>query len=71
MIKVSNWIVVWTNGFYTHDFEDHWRVFEDLKEAEEFYKEKRNAENTYSASLTLVLNSTDYNDNGELENNDE
>ena len=42
MIKVSNWIVVWTNGFYTHDFEDHWRVFEDLKEEENKFIDRLN-----------------------------
>ncbi len=50
-------------------YDDHWQVFEDFKEAEQFYENKWNEDDTYTASLTRILKSSDY--NGELENSDE
>tara|TARA_R100001015_G_C4527109_1_gene94525 strand:+ start:21 stop:506 length:486 start_codon:yes stop_codon:yes gene_type:complete len=73
MEDLRKWIVVWTKRveatetFYGIDSvdTDHWRVFEDFKEAESFYKNIWQEDDTYVASLTRILRSSDY--NGELE----
>jgi len=69
MSDERKWIVVWTIvpdwKVIESDYVDHWQVFEDFNEAEEFYKNKWNEDDTYTASLTRILRSSDY--NGELE----
>lgn len=61
------YIVVWTQRRKVRDITNdtsHWKVFIDdddnKKEAEEFYKSLLEKENTYTASLTKVIKSTDY-----------
>lgn len=68
MTDERKWIVVWTSEV-TLWTKDYWQVFEDFKEAEEFYENKWKEHDTATASLTRILKSSDY--NGELENNDE
>lgn len=53
---------VFTSGHY----EDQWKVFEDFKEAESFYENLLQKDDTYTASITRILKSTDY--SGENEN---
>lgn len=76
MEDLRKWIVVWTSEVtlstkeimnnLPHDlregYDDHWQVFEDFKEAEQFYENKLNEDNTYIASLTRILKSSDYNE---------
>lgn len=39
---------------------DHWQVFEDMKDAQDFYQELVNQNSTWSASICGVIQSTDY-----------
>jgi len=58
----GNVIVVWS----TYGKSDHWQVFQDgtpeanLKDAQAFYSQLCDDETTYTASICVVTQSTDY-----------
>lgn len=65
----GDWIVVYTTKQEQTDIEtgsrslllhDHWRHFHSYEYALSFFREVQNRKSTYSASLTEVIQSTDY-----------
>ena len=57
----NSFILVYSlkNEFYG-SIDDYWLTFDNLKDAKKRYQELLNLDDLYSASITTVLESTDY-----------
>jgi|TARA_B110000495_G_C22574196_1_gene345399 hypothetical protein len=59
-MKHERYLVVWTFKFPDAIVEDGWEAHESLEDAQEAYSKLIGKGEVYTASLTKVLESTDY-----------